>query len=164
MSSAEPTEAEEDTSILTLQSNEKSGRNRNLGATENPAKRRPRLVHGDRSTRISFRGAQKTGFYNPLISGAPIERLCSPPWYVLPHPKILAKIAFDDDSRLEWHGWHSFRRGLASNLYALGVTPKVIQAVLRHSGIGTTLQYYVHTPDSDSREAVRQGLRNFRTV
>jgi hypothetical protein len=26
-----------------------------------------------------------------------------------------------------WKGWHGFRRGLGSNLYNLGVPPKVIQ-------------------------------------
>lgn len=57
---------------------------------------------------------------------------------------------------LQWKGWHSFRRALASNLYALGVTPKVIQAILRHMDIGTTLAYYVQTPDEESREAMRQ--------
>jgi integrase len=58
--------------------------------------------------------------------------------------------------KLEWHGWHAFRRGLASNLYELGVQPKVIQAILRHGDIGTTLAYYVQTPAEESREALRQ--------
>jgi integrase len=63
---------------------------------------------------------------------------------------------FELDPRLVWKGWHSFRRGLASNLYALGVTPKVIAAILRHSDIGTTLQFYVQTPTEESREALQQ--------
>ena len=63
---------------------------------------------------------------------------------------------FELDPRLVWHGWHSFRRGLASNLYALGVMPKVIAAILRHSDIGTTLQFYVQTPAEESREALQQ--------
>jgi integrase len=54
----------------------------------------------------------------------------------------------------QWRGWHSFRRGLASNLYSLGVKPKVIQAILRHADIGTTLAYYVETPDEEAREAI----------
>jgi len=60
------------------------------------------------------------------------------------------------NSTLKWKGWHAFRRGLASNLYSLGVQPKVIAAILRHSDIGTTLQYYVQTPTEESREALRQ--------
>jgi integrase len=53
-----------------------------------------------------------------------------------------------------WRGWHSFRRSLASNLYSMGVKPKVLQAILRHSDIGTTLAYYVETPDDETREAL----------
>ncbi len=54
-----------------------------------------------------------------------------------PHPFKL------DESVPTWKGWHSFRRSLSTNLYGLGVKPKVIQAILRHSDISTTLSYYV---------------------
>lgn len=59
-----------------------------------------------------------------------------------------------DESIPKWKGWHCFRRSLASNLYALGVKPKVIQAILRHSDIATTLDFYVETPEAESREAL----------
>jgi integrase len=59
-----------------------------------------------------------------------------------------------DESIPKWLGWHCFRRSLASNLYSLGVKPKVIQAILRHSDIATTLDFYVETPESESREAL----------
>jgi len=59
-----------------------------------------------------------------------------------------------DESIPKWKGWHCFRRSLASNLYTLGVKPKVIQAVLRHSDISTTLSFYVETPEEESREAL----------
>lgn len=42
-----------------------------------------------------------------------------------------------------WHGWHAFRRGLATNLHALGVDDKTIQAILRHSNVGLTMNVYV---------------------
>jgi len=42
-----------------------------------------------------------------------------------------------------WHGWHAFRRGLATNLHALGVDDKTIQAILRHSRIGLTQNVYI---------------------
>jgi hypothetical protein len=42
----------------------------------------------------------------------------------------------------------------ASNLYDLGISPKVIQAILRRADIGTTLEYYVQTPAADSRSAL----------
>ncbi len=63
---------------------------------------------------------------------------------------------FDLSPRCVWKGWHAFRRGLASNLYSLGVQPKVIAAILRHSDIGTTLQFYVQTPTEESRDALQQ--------
>ncbi|MBZ5660550.1 MAG: site-specific integrase [Acidobacteriia bacterium] len=43
----------------------------------------------------------------------------------------------------EWHAWHAFRRGLATNLHALGVDDKTIQAILRHSNVGLTMNVYV---------------------
>src|SRR5229473_4106102 len=48
-----------------------------------------------------------------------------------------------DKSLPEWHGWHAFRRGLATNLHALGVDDKTIQAILRHSNVGLTMNVYV---------------------
>jgi len=56
----------------------------------------------------------------------------------------------------DFRGWHSFRRSLASNLYSMGVAPKVIQGILRHRDIGVTLEYYVQTNDEESREAMRK--------
>ena len=57
---------------------------------------------------------------------------------------------------ISWKGWHAFRRGLASNLYALGVAPKVIQGILRHADIGTTLSFYVQTPSEEARAALNK--------
>jgi len=59
-----------------------------------------------------------------------------------------------DESIPKWKGWHCFRRSLSSNLYTLGVKPKVIQAILRHSDIATTLDFYVETSEAESREAL----------
>ena len=65
---------------------------------------------------------------------------------------------FVRDSRLpEWHGWHSARRGLGSNLYRLGVPPLVIQRILRHSNVSTTQSYYI-LPSGDD---VRKGMAEF---
>lgn len=60
------------------------------------------------------------------------------------------------ESGVIWAGFHGFRRGLASNLFSLGVNPKVIQALLRHGDISTTLEFYVRTPDSESRAALEK--------
>ncbi|HTZ48481.1 MAG TPA: tyrosine-type recombinase/integrase, partial [Verrucomicrobiae bacterium] len=50
---------------------------------------------------------------------------------------------FQLDKTLRWHGWHAFRRGLATNLHTLGVDDKTIQAILRHSNVGLTMNVYV---------------------
>jgi integrase len=52
--------------------------------------------------------------------------------------------AFKLDTAIpRWHGWHAFRRGLATNLHALGVDDKTIQAILRHSNVGLTQNVYI---------------------
>ena len=52
-------------------------------------------------------------------------------------------------------GWHSFRRGLATNLYAIHASPKIIQSILRHSDISSvTMQLYLQTSDAESRAAL----------
>jgi hypothetical protein len=48
-----------------------------------------------------------------------------------------------DASIPRWHGWHAFRRGLATNLHTLGVDDKTIQAILRHSKVGLTINVYI---------------------
>jgi integrase len=51
---------------------------------------------------------------------------------------------FEQDKALpKWYGWHAFRRGLATNLHQLGVADKTIQAILRHSNVGLTMNVYV---------------------
>jgi integrase len=55
---------------------------------------------------------------------------------------------------VKWSGFHGFRRGLASNLFALGVNPKVIGALLRHQSIAVTLQHYIKTPDAEAVAAM----------
>jgi len=45
---------------------------------------------------------------------------------------------------LKWHGWHAFRRGVATSLHGLGVEGKVIQGQLRQANLKTTLDIYTH--------------------
>ena len=42
-----------------------------------------------------------------------------------------------------WHGWHAFRRGLATNLWELGVPAEVAQIILRHADVATTRKHYL---------------------
>lgn len=53
-----------------------------------------------------------------------------------------------------WHGWHAARRGLGSNLYALGIPEKTIQAILRHANVSTTNTYYIKTAPADALAAM----------
>ena len=57
---------------------------------------------------------------------------------------------------LKWEGFHGFRRGLASNLFAVGVNPKVIGALLRHKSIAVTLEHYIKTPDAEAIAAMEK--------
>ncbi len=61
-----------------------------------------------------------------------------------------------DQARVVWYGWHAFRRGLATNLYRLGVSDKTIQAILRHSNLSTTMNVYVKSVDVDSATAMKR--------
>jgi integrase len=57
---------------------------------------------------------------------------------------------------LQWHGWHAFRRGLATNLYLLGVPDKIIQRILRQANVAVTQNCYIKTADSDAVAAMQQ--------
>jgi len=59
-------------------------------------------------------------------------------------------------SGVDWHGWHSFKRGLGTSPYRLGALDKVIQAILRHANVNTTLTLYVKPPATDSVAAMRR--------
>jgi integrase len=48
---------------------------------------------------------------------------------------------------LDWHGWHGFRRGIASNLYELGADEKIVQRVLRHAKAHVTKDRYIKAFD-----------------
>ena len=57
---------------------------------------------------------------------------------------------------LPWYGWHAFRRGLASNLYAMGAPDKVVQRILRHSKPHVTKEHYIKVFDRTMVEAVER--------
>jgi integrase len=62
---------------------------------------------------------------------------------------------FERDASLpEWHGWHAFRRGLATNLHTLGVDGKTIQAILRHSTLALTMNIYVKSVSESQTNAL----------
>jgi integrase len=69
-----------------------------------------------------------------------------------------------EKKQIEWKGWHAFRRGLATNLGVLKVEPKVIQAVLRHSELSTTMDIYRQPVSKESHAAMRKLERTFNKV
>lgn len=54
-------------------------------------------------------------------------------------------------NKLQWHGWHAFRRGLATNLHELGIADLVIQGILRHRTVVVTRQAYIKHNAVDAR-------------
>ena len=58
--------------------------------------------------------------------------------------------------RLEWHGWHGFRRGIASNLYELGANDKIVQRILRHAKPHVTRERYIKAFDPAVLAAMKQ--------
>ena len=76
-------------------------------------------------------------------------------------PMNLEALAIDvvrpalEKAGLNWHGWHAFRRGLATNLHRLGVSDKVIQQILRHANVTTTMNIYVKTATADAENAMK---------
>jgi integrase len=66
-----------------------------------------------------------------------------------------------DNSLPFWHGWHAFRRGVATHLHTLGVDDKTIQAILRHSNIGITQNIYIKSVNEsqvNARDALSEKL------
>jgi integrase len=59
-----------------------------------------------------------------------------------------------DESRPDWKAWHAFRRGLATNLFALGVEDLTIQKILRHSSLETTRRAYIRSLPEQSVDAM----------
>jgi integrase len=56
---------------------------------------------------------------------------------------------------LQWHGWHAFRRGLATKLHRLGVADEIIQRILRHGVLAVTQTCYIKTSDAQALAAMR---------
>ena len=57
---------------------------------------------------------------------------------------------------LKWHGSHALRRGIATNLYSLGASDKIVQRVLRHAKANVTREHYVKAVPADVRMAMHK--------
>jgi integrase len=60
------------------------------------------------------------------------------------------------ESGIEWHAWHAFRRGLATNLHDLGIQDRVIQAIMRHGSISVTQNIYIKQLPATSVKAMQK--------
>src|SRR5947199_275751 len=78
---------------------------------------------------------------------------CHPIWALVTAGAITSAVT---KAQIGWHGWHAFRRGLATNLHRLGVADKTIQRILRHSSVAVTQACYIKTADSEAAAAMRQ--------
>jgi integrase len=63
---------------------------------------------------------------------------------------------------VEWHGFHSFRRGLATNWYGLGMDEMTIKAIMRHANVETTRRHYIKR--DEVLETSQAALRQFEKV
>ncbi|MFY9950186.1 MAG: tyrosine-type recombinase/integrase, partial [Candidatus Sulfotelmatobacter sp.] len=50
--------------------------------------------------------------------------------------------------------FHSFRRGLATTLYSLGVDDVMVQQILRHQDVSVTRKHYIKTVPEQSISAM----------
>jgi integrase len=58
-------------------------------------------------------------------------------------------------AKIQWSGWHSFRRGLGTNLSELGIPDLLIQKILRHGDVETTRDSYILTRPGPVAAAMR---------
>jgi len=72
-----------------------------------------------------------------------IERRANQFMFFGPRYRVLRRFT---KAGIRWHGWHAFRRGLATNLHRLGVSDKIVQKILRHSGVFDLFLRQGHLP------------------
>jgi len=58
-------------------------------------------------------------------------------------------------ARIEWEGWHGFRRGLATNLERIGVRETIAAMILRHTNDRVTRKHYIKPPSIEAIAAMR---------
>jgi hypothetical protein len=67
-----------------------------------------------------------------------------------------------DQTMPRWHGWHAFRRGLATDLNRAPI--KVAQGALRHADPAVTMRHYAKTVDDDVRQAIEARAQVLETA
>lgn len=67
-------------------------------------------------------------------------------------------------AKIQWRGWHPFRYGVGTLLHSLGVDDKIIQGILRHANVATTLAFYVKPVSSDAHKAMKKLESAFKSA
>lgn len=142
--------------------------------TKGKASKAPIPVTRELQARLSMlRPKDQAMWHTPILAGPsgkplnlanlvrrviePVLRRCVVcPLAEMDHTMVVSHKFVLDETIPKWHGWHSFRRGLATFLHHKGIVDIVIQRILRHSDVAVTRKSYIKTVDSDTREAMRQ--------
>jgi integrase len=64
-------------------------------------------------------------------------------------------------AHVSWHGWHAFRRGLATELKRLGIDDLTTARLMRHGGGNVTQVHYIKYVPEDAKEAMRKAEKAF---
>ncbi len=96
-----------------------------------------------RGTPLNFHNLEMK-IIRPALQASKMKKLVDGKWML------------DEKSGVVWGGWHGFRRGLGSNLRAMGVDPSLIASILRHSDVTTTLELYTQVQDNEARAAMEK--------
>lgn len=59
-------------------------------------------------------------------------------------------------AKIEWHGWYSLRRGVATTVASLSKDPMAAKGLLRHSSLTTTAKHYIKDVPQNTQEAMNQ--------
>jgi hypothetical protein len=62
--------------------------------------------------------------------------------------------------RVDWEGWHGFRRGLATNLERIGVRDSIGAMVLHRTNYRVTRKHYIKLASIEAIAAMRQLSEN----
>jgi integrase len=60
------------------------------------------------------------------------------------------------EAKIEWHGWYSLRRGIATTVHNLEKDPMAAKGLLRHSSVLTTQKHYIKEVPETTLSAMRK--------
>ena len=65
-------------------------------------------------------------------------------------------------AKIEWHGWYSLRRGVATTIASLSKDPLASKGLLRHSSLATTQEHYIKDVPENTVSAMKQLEKLFK--